>query len=115
MRRWICRSDQPSRPSAMTCCFFSSLKTLAMPPEGYRPPRASNVPDAILVGRFSVITIGRFLGDRGGSLVGWNFHEQSKLQSVVPKAGHLPRENAPNENTHFQVDNPGPVRLALLV
>jgi hypothetical protein len=22
------RNDQPSRPSAMTCCFFSSLKTL---------------------------------------------------------------------------------------
>lgn len=30
---WIFRSGQPSRPSAKTCCFFSSFKTLAMPPE----------------------------------------------------------------------------------
>src|SRR5438876_9371386 len=27
------RSDQPSRPRAKTCCFFSSFKTLAMPME----------------------------------------------------------------------------------
>jgi hypothetical protein len=30
---WICCSGQPSRPSAKTCCFFSSFKTLAMPTE----------------------------------------------------------------------------------
>ena len=30
---WICRSGQPSRPRAKTCCFFSSFKTLAMPTE----------------------------------------------------------------------------------
>src|ERR1039458_5516388 len=30
---WIRRSDHPSRPSAKTCCFFSSFKTLAMPTE----------------------------------------------------------------------------------
>jgi hypothetical protein len=30
---WMRRSDQPSRPSAKTCCFFSSFKTLAMPTE----------------------------------------------------------------------------------
>jgi hypothetical protein len=27
------RNDQPSRPSAMTCCFLPSLKTLLMPGE----------------------------------------------------------------------------------
>jgi hypothetical protein len=26
--RWMRRSDHPNRPKAMTCCFFSSLKTL---------------------------------------------------------------------------------------
>ena len=30
---WMRRSDQPSRPRAKTCCFFSSFKTLAMPTE----------------------------------------------------------------------------------
>ena len=34
------RSDQPSRPSAMTCCFFSSLKTLLTLTEG-NPPSGS--------------------------------------------------------------------------
>ena len=30
--RWIRRSDQPNRPNAMTCCFFSSVKTLLTSP-----------------------------------------------------------------------------------
>jgi hypothetical protein len=29
---WIRRSDQPNRPRAMTCCFFSSFKTLLTSP-----------------------------------------------------------------------------------
>ena len=35
-------SGQPSRPSAMTCCRFSSLKTLLTSTEGI-PPVAVNV------------------------------------------------------------------------
>ena len=32
------RNDQPSRPSAMTCCFFSSLKTLLTRPSVFAQP-----------------------------------------------------------------------------
>ncbi len=32
--RWMRRSDHPSRPNAMTCCLFSSLKTLLTSSEG---------------------------------------------------------------------------------
>ena len=32
--RWIRRSDHPNRPKAMTCCFFSSFKTLLTSTEG---------------------------------------------------------------------------------
>src|SRR4051812_45499984 len=37
-------SDQPSRPSASTCCFFSSLKTLAIPARELAPIAFVNVP-----------------------------------------------------------------------
>src|SRR5664279_95353 len=37
-------SDQPSRPSARTCCFFSSLKTLAIPARDHSVLRLVNVP-----------------------------------------------------------------------
>ena len=54
------RSDQPSRPSAMTCCFFSSLKTLLTSTEG-NPSVGFNVLDVSspLAG-FQVTLIGRF-------------------------------------------------------
>src|SRR5918912_2189740 len=39
----IFRSDQPSRPRARTCCFFSSLKTLAIPAGGPRSLRLVNL------------------------------------------------------------------------
>jgi hypothetical protein len=41
---WIFRRDHPSRPKAMTCCFFSSLKTLLMLTEGIGPRVKINVP-----------------------------------------------------------------------
>ena len=53
------RSDQPSRPSAMTCCFFSSLKTLLMPTER-NPPRQSMSRTLLSLAGFQVITSGRF-------------------------------------------------------
>lgn len=37
-------SDQPSRPSASTCCFFSSLKTLLIPAMDHVPTAFVNVP-----------------------------------------------------------------------
>ncbi len=60
---WMRRSDQPSRPRAKTCCFFSSFKTLAMPTEP-TSLRGINVPDATLVGRFSGDNHWPVLGDR---------------------------------------------------
>jgi hypothetical protein len=39
-------SDQPSRPSAITCCRFSSLKTLAIPAQEHDPHAFVNVSTA---------------------------------------------------------------------
>ena len=55
------RSDHPSRPSAITCCRFSALKTLAIPVAGTEPTAQVNVsaPGAALAG-FQVSINGRF-------------------------------------------------------
>src|SRR4051812_49076190 len=54
------RSDQPSRPRAKTCCFFSSFKTLAMPPEP-TSLRGIQCPGRLLsLAGFQVIITGRF-------------------------------------------------------
>src|SRR5436309_15649351 len=55
------RSDHPSRPSAITCCRFSALKTLAIPAAGVQPTAQVNVsaPAAALAG-FQVSINGRF-------------------------------------------------------
>jgi len=45
------RNGQPSRPSAMTCCRFSSLKTLLTSMEGTPPSLSMSCP--ISIGRFS--------------------------------------------------------------
>src|SRR5207302_9772218 len=44
------RKGHPSFPSAMTCCFFSSLKTLLMPKEPIRAPLGVNVPGFPMAG-----------------------------------------------------------------
>src|SRR5437764_4489974 len=55
------RSDHPSRPSAITCCRFSALKTLPIPAAGVQPTAQVNVsaPGAALAG-FQVSINGRF-------------------------------------------------------
>src|SRR2546426_5194758 len=55
------RSDHPSRPSAITCCRFSALKTLPIPAAGVQPTAQVNVsaPGAPLDG-FQVSINGRF-------------------------------------------------------
>src|ERR1035438_7519634 len=53
MFRWIRRSDHPSRPNAMTCCFFSSLKTLLTLTEGIALASRSMSRTLLIVGRFS--------------------------------------------------------------
>src|SRR5438093_5200092 len=59
------RSVQPSFPSAITCCFFSSFKTLLMPTERIR---RSQCPERwFIVGRFSADNHWPVLGDRRGA------------------------------------------------
>src|SRR5579863_827117 len=58
------RSVQPSRPSAKTCCFFSSLQTLAIAAEAITPHAVVNVPEGVSVGRFAGDHHWPVLGDR---------------------------------------------------
>src|SRR5437868_3893862 len=54
------RSDHPSRPSAMTCCFFASFKTFPTG-GGYRPHARVNVlVSGLPLAGFEVATYGRF-------------------------------------------------------
>src|SRR5262249_49659892 len=53
------RKDHPSFPRAITCCFFSSLKTLLMPREPIRASLGVNVPGFLMAG-FQVTLYGRF-------------------------------------------------------
>jgi len=53
------RKGQPSRPSATTCCFFCSLKTLLTSTEG-SPSRPSQCPASAPLAGFQVTLIGRF-------------------------------------------------------
>jgi hypothetical protein len=46
----MCRKGHPSFPSAMSCCFFSSLKTLLRPKEPVTAPLGVNVPGLIMAG-----------------------------------------------------------------
>src|ERR1035438_9616380 len=57
---WIRRSDHRSHPSAKTCCFFSSLKTLAMPRKGTGLPSDSMSRVRLPLAGFQVIMLGRF-------------------------------------------------------
>ena len=59
--RSIRRSDHPSRPNAMTCCFFSSLKTLLTVTEDSVLTSAFNaLDDALQLAGFQVTFTGRF-------------------------------------------------------
>ena len=55
------RGDQPSRPSAITCSCFSTLKTLDIPAAGIKPTAVVSVlAPAIRVAGFQVSITGRF-------------------------------------------------------
>src|SRR3989442_11899141 len=73
------RSDHPSRPSAITCCRFSALKTLPIPAAGVQPTAQVNIsaPGAALAG-FQVSINGRF----------WVSTEVAVL-SRLPRAGSV--------------------------
>src|SRR3989442_6629320 len=54
------RSDHPSRPSAITCCRFSALKTLAILAAGAEPTAQVNVSTPGPLAGFQVSINGRF-------------------------------------------------------
>src|SRR5215469_13672049 len=56
----IRRKDQPKRPNAITCCRFSSLKTLLMPTKATLPSVESTSRDYLSLAGFEVAIIGRF-------------------------------------------------------
>ncbi len=63
------RKVHPSRPSASTCCLFSSLKTLLIPPEAINLLVGVNVPDDYLMAGFEVIMNGRFWASAEENLI----------------------------------------------
>src|ERR1039458_1427015 len=70
MFRWIRRSDHPSRPNAMTCCFFSSFKTLLTLTEGIALASKSMSGTLLIVGRFSGDHVWPVLGVHRGDIAG---------------------------------------------
>ena len=55
------RNGHPSRPRAITCCRFASLKTLLMPTEATTPHVGIKRPRLLLsLAGFQVTLIGRF-------------------------------------------------------
>ena len=57
---WIRRSVHPSRPKAITCCFFSSFKTLAISAEAIASRRSQCPGVGLPMAGFQVIIYGRF-------------------------------------------------------
>jgi hypothetical protein len=77
------RSDHPNRPSAMTCCFFSSFKTLLTLTEG-NPHVRINVLDRSSLAGFQVTFVGRFWMITEGSR---EFEQESRpgwLRGIAP-------------------------------
>src|SRR2546427_6928737 len=78
------RSDHPSRPSAITCCRFSALKTLAIPAAGVQPTAQVNVSTlgAALAG-FQVSINGRFWASTEATVDGLT-HLEPKTPTLGP-------------------------------
>ena len=83
---WMRRSGQPSRPSAMTCCRFSSLKTLLTSMEG-NPSVVLNVLP-ISIGRFSAVPHWPVLGVPQGSAPPDFEGVLQNMKSILRSAGH---------------------------
>ena len=72
------RNDHPSRPSAMTCCFFPSLKTLLTLTEGN--------PHVRTMSRISE-SVGRFSGDHHWPVLGDPRGPPPSGSSIYPENG----------------------------
>src|SRR5882762_10431438 len=110
---WILRRDQPSRPKAMICCFFSSFKTFAMLREATYSPAAVNVPDVSSesMAAFQVFLYGRFwvFTEVWSCVGGFGAHVRPESQTVQVLAcyaaaasaagsGAMPMGNAPEDH-----------------
>src|SRR5437763_15475026 len=79
------RSDHPNRPSAITCCFLSSLKTLLTLTQGNSRVRI-NVLDQTFVGRFSSDNHWPHLSDYRGFVNPASLPDLSSTLSTIPLA-----------------------------
>jgi hypothetical protein len=77
------RKDHPSFPSAMACCFFSSLKTLLMSTEPTSARVAVNVPGSTVAG-FAVTLYGRFWVTPEGQNRSCSFKRAAKQEKIQP-------------------------------
>src|SRR3954453_14064742 len=94
------RSDHPNCPSAITCCFLSSLKTLLTLTQGNSRVRI-NVLDQTFVGRFSSDNHWPHLSDYRGSERSMDqmceSMDKNRIQGVsVGRAGNLSRSPYPS-------------------
>ena len=97
MVRWIRRSDHPNRPKAMTCCFFSSFKTLLTSTEATALVRVNVLGDGLSVAGFQVIISGRFwvftedneAFGRPGASRGASAYPQIRFVSLVENGTHV--------------------------
>src|SRR5216683_1227409 len=86
------RSGQPSRPRAITCCFFASLKTLLIPMKATALHRNQRPRASFSLAGFQVTLIGRF----------WVTAE-ARLHSIWMASGsqHILRPEDIEENTQI--------------
>src|SRR5271165_7331335 len=91
------RTVHPSRPSANTCCRFSSFKTLAIPAENHTGSPTVNVPSVSPpYGRFSGVHIWPVLGvHRGGEFGPADFFEISYAITVRFRSHRRPEPTPP--------------------
>src|SRR5438876_5992125 len=96
------RSDHPSRPSAITCCRFSALKTLPIPAAGVQPTAQVNVsaPGAALAG-FQVSINGRFWVSTEASWTGHTSWRRSARQNRTGSRTTAANSSAPGALTRI--------------
>src|SRR5215469_2834379 len=84
---WIRRRDQPSFPKAITCCFLSSFKTLAILTEATELPTSVNVLDGFYMAGFQGDPIWPVLGVPRGSGSGVNFADADAIYGEMLDQG----------------------------
>src|SRR5882724_195675 len=86
------RKGHPSRPRAMTCCFFASLKTLLIPTKATALRRNQRPRASFSLAGFQVTLIGRFwvTAEASPPVV----HSATKLQRNCDEPNHFHKSTA---------------------